>query len=129
LNAGAVISGRVLAAAAMLDPQTGLTDVTIALDAPAPLGEPVRAAITTGTLTGYVVPRDAVQTDDKGDYAFQVDGQNIAHRIAVHVLGGAGDRIVLAPDLDTAMKLVTTGAYQLEDGAAVRMAGAAGASH
>jgi RND family efflux transporter MFP subunit len=127
LNSGAVISGRVLSAAAMLDPQTGLTDVTISLDGPAPLGEPVQAVITTGTLSGYVVPRDAVQNDDKGDYAFQVDAKNIAHRVSVHVLGSAGDQTVLAPDLNATKPLVTTGAYQLDDGTAVRMAGSSGA--
>jgi len=119
----------VLASAAMLDPQTGLTDVTISLNGPAPLGEPVQALITTGTLSGYVVPRAAVQNDDKGDYAFQVDARNIAHRVDVHVLGGAGNQTVLAPSLNAAMPLVTTGAYQLDDGMAVRMADAAGASH
>jgi RND family efflux transporter MFP subunit len=129
LNAGAVISGRVLATAAMLDPQTGLTDVTISLDGPAPLGEPVRAVITIGTLNGYVVPRDAVQNDDKGNYAFQVDAHNIAHRVSVHVLGSAGDQTVLAPGLNQSMPLVTTGAYQLDDGTPVRMAGASGASN
>jgi RND family efflux transporter MFP subunit len=129
LNAGAVISGRVLATAAILDPQTGLTDVTISLDGPAPLGEPVQAVITTGTRNGYVVPRDAVQNDDQGDYAFQVDARNIAHRVTVHVLGRAGDQTVLAPDLNAAMPLVTTGAYQLDDGTAVRMAGSSGASN
>jgi RND family efflux transporter MFP subunit len=129
LNAGPVISGRVLAAAAMLDPQTGLTDVTISLDGSAPLGEPVRAVITIGTLNGYVVPRDAVQNDDKGDYAFQVDAHNIAHRVFVHVLGSAAAQTVLAPDLNVAMPMVTTGAYQLDDGTAVRMAGASGASN
>jgi RND family efflux transporter MFP subunit len=129
LNAGAIISGRVLETAAMLDPQTGLDDVTISLDGPAPLGEPVRAIITTGTLSGYVVPRDAIQSDDKGDYAFQVDAQNIAHRVSVHVLGGAGDQTVLAPDLNQSMPMVTTGAYQLDDGTAVRMAGSPGAAN
>jgi RND family efflux transporter MFP subunit len=129
LNAGAVISGRVLATAAMLDQQTGLDDVTISLDGPAPLGEPVRAVITTGTLTGTIVPRDAVQNDDKGDYAFQVDAKNIAHRVPVHVLGGAGDQIVLAPGLNPSMPMVTTGAYQLDDGATVRVAGSDGAAN
>jgi RND family efflux transporter MFP subunit len=129
LNAGVVISGQVLETAAMLDPQTGLTNVTLSLDGPAPLGEPVQAIITTGTLSGYLVPRDAVQTDDQGDYAFQVDGQNIAHRVAVHVLANAGDQTILAPDLNQAMPLVTTGAYQLDDGVAVRMAPPGGATN
>lgn len=127
LNTGAIISGHVIATAAMLDPQTGLDDVTISVDGPAPLGEPVQASITTGTLAGYVVPRDAVQNDDRGDYAFQVDTHNIAHRESVHVLGSEGDKTVLAPTLNPSMPLVTTGAYQLDDGTGVRMAGSPGA--
>jgi RND family efflux transporter MFP subunit len=122
LNAGVVISGQVLETAAMLDPQTGLANVTLSLDGPAPLGEPVQAVITTGTLSGYLVPRDAVQTDDQGDYAFQIDSQNIARRVTVHVLGTAGDQTILSPNLNQAMPLVTTGAYQLDDGVAVRTA-------
>jgi RND family efflux transporter MFP subunit len=120
LGGGAVVSGRVTSAGAMLDAQTGLLDVTIPLGGPVTLGAPVRAAITTGTLTGFVVPRDAVQNDEQGDYVFQVDGRSIAHRVAVHVLGSEGGQSVLAPGLDVTMKLVTVGAYQLDDGTAVR---------
>ena len=38
----------------------------------------------------------------------------------MHILGTIGDQTVIAPDLNTAMPLVTTGAYQLSDGMAVR---------
>jgi RND family efflux transporter MFP subunit len=120
LDDGTVVNGQVRSAAASLDAQTGLLDVTIPLGGTVILGAPVRAAITIGTLSGFVVPRDAVQTDERGDYVFQVDGQNIAHRVAVHVLGSVGGRSVLAPGLNAAMPLVTVGAYQLDDGTAVR---------
>jgi RND family efflux transporter MFP subunit len=129
LTAGTVISGQVKEAAAMLDMQTGLTDVTLSLEGPAPLGAPVQATITTGTLSGYAVPRDAVQNDAQGDYAFQIDAKNIAHRVAVHILSTSGGQIVLQPDLDPEKKFVTTGAYQLDDGVAVRMANAGGAGN
>jgi RND family efflux transporter MFP subunit len=123
---GAVLAATLTRVAAMTDQQTGLIDVTLALRGTPLLGTPllgmsVQASITTGTLTGYIVPRDAVQTDAQGDYAFQIDAKNIAHRIAVHILGTAGDQTILAPDLNAAMPLVTTGAYQLNDGAAVRV--------
>jgi len=124
LDGGTRLAGRVAQASAILDPATGLTDVTIAVTGTAPLGAPVQAVITTGSLAGFVVPRDAVQSDEQGDYAFQVDPSSIARRVTVDILGHEGDRIVLAPDLDVARPLVTTGAYQLEDGVAVRLANA-----
>ncbi len=129
LDSGDKLSGRVVQLANMQDPQTGLINVTLSLDAPVRAGpnEPAEAAITTGVLDGYVVPRDAIETDDQGNYAFQVDEKNIAHRVAVHVLGNQGDQTVIARDLNPAMPLVTTGAYQLDDGVAVRMAVAGGA--
>ena len=126
LNEGTQVDGKVVRMAAMPDPQSGLEDVTVAPPGALPLGEPVEAVITTGGTDGYVVPRDAVQNDAQGDYVFQVDAQNIAHRVGVHVRGNTGARTVLAPGgLNAAMPLVTTGAYQLDDGVAVRMNGAA----
>ncbi len=131
LDGSAVIDAKVLQVGAMQDPQTGLVAVTLSLpaNAPAILNAPVRVVITTGTISGFVVPRDAVQTDQNGDYVYQVDGKNIAHRVMVKILGQAGNQTVLAPNLDTAMKLVTTGAYQLDDGVAVREAADSGAKH
>ena len=116
LNTGAKLSATVAQRAAMLDPQTGLVDITLAPQGSVLLGEPVALSITTGSVTGYQVPRDAVLNDAEGDYVFQLDAHDIAHREAVHVLEPDGAMSVLAPDLDPAMPLVTTGAYQLEDG-------------
>jgi RND family efflux transporter MFP subunit len=123
LATGAVVAGQVTQMAGMVDPQTGLINVTLALPGAPLLGATVDAVITTGTLSGYIVPRDAVQTDEQGDYVFQVDPSGIAHRVGVHVLGGQGGMTILAPGLDAALPLVTAGAYQLDDGAAVRVAG------
>jgi RND family efflux transporter MFP subunit len=129
LNGGAAIAARVLQVSAVADPQTGLDTITLALAAPAPLGAPVAATITTGTLSGYVVPRDAIQTGTQGSYAFQVDARNIAHRVAVHVLGAQGQQSIIAADLNAALPFVATGAYQLDDGTAVRMAAPGGAAN
>ena len=128
LNGGAVLHGTVEQISYVPDLQTGLLGATLVLDAPAPMSAPVKAVITTGSIAGFVVPRDALQNDEVGDYAFQVDTKNIAHRVAVHILGSNADQTVIAPDLNTAMPLVTTGAYQLSDGMAVRT-GAAGSNN
>lgn len=123
LNSNKLISATVLQRAAMLNPQTGLVDVTLAPGENLPLGEPLALSITAGSITGYPVPRDAVQNDEQGDYVFQVDAKNIAHRETAHVLQAGGPTSVLAPDLDATMPLVTTGAYQLQDGMAAIVQG------
>ncbi len=123
LNTGAQIPAIVVQRAAMLDPQTGLMDITLAPQAPLALGEPLALSITAGSVTGYQVPRGAVLNDAQGDYVFQLDAHNIAHREAVQVLQPDGTTSVLAPDLDPSLPLVTTGAYQLEDGMAAAVQG------
>ncbi len=126
-DAATAVAGRVTLVAAMPNPQSGLQDVTVAPQGTLPLGAAVNTVITTGQLNGYVVPRDAVQSDAQGSYVFQLDARNIAHRVDVRVLGGAGGQSVLAAaGLNAAQPLVTVGAYQLDDGAAVRLASGAG---
>jgi RND family efflux transporter MFP subunit len=116
LNTGTQIAATVVQRATMLDPQTGLVDITLAPHSALPLGEPLAVTITAGNVTGYKVPRDAVLNDAAGDYVFQLDTQDVAHRETAHVLEPDGAVSVLAPDLDPAMPLVTTGAYQLAEG-------------
>jgi RND family efflux transporter MFP subunit len=124
LNTGGTVNATVAQRAAALDPQTGLVGLTLALASPAALGEPVSAQVQAGTLTGYIVPPAAVLNDEQGDYVFQQGPDGLAHRASVQVLGQSGSGVVLAPTLNTALPLITTGAYQLDDGAAVRPAAA-----
>ena len=127
LYAGAAAQGRVLSVSAMLDPTTRLVPVLIdpAPDGPAEMGllpgSPVRATVTVGMMTGWLAPRDAVLTDAKGPYVFQVDAGK-AVRVDVHVTGMAGGTTVMTGPLDAARPLVTVGNYQLQDGGAVRTA-------
>ena len=123
LGDNSVLTGTVLNRAAMLDPQTGLIDVTLALSRPAPIGTPLRASLIAGSLTGYAAPRDAVLTDEAGDYVFQLGPDHLAHRATVRVLGPSGADLILAPTLNPAEPLITTGAYQLDDGTQVRSGG------
>jgi len=123
LNTGGRIRAIVAQRAAMLDPQTGLVDITLVPQGAVLLGEPVALTVTAGSVVGYQVPRDAVLDDAQGDYVFQLDAHGIAHREAAHVLEPDGAMSVLAPNLNPAMPLVTTGAYQLEDGMAAAVQG------
>ena len=126
LNGGdAAMDGQVALVAAMPNPQSGLDDVTLTPQGALSLGAPVKTVITTGTLDGYVVPRDAVLSDAQGSYVFQLDGHGVAHRVDVRVMGNAGGRSVLAAEgLNAALPLVSAGAYQLDDGMATRTSGA-----
>lgn len=107
----------------MLDPQTGLMDVFLVPQASVALGEPVRVSITVGTVTGYLVPRAAVLSDEQGNYVYQLDAHDIAHREAANVLEADGAMSVLAPSLDPGTRIATTGAYQLSDGMAATLQG------
>ena len=121
--------GRVASVGAMLDPATRLVPVLID-PSPAGAGEsgllpgaPVRATVQVGAMTGWLTPRDAVLTDAKGPYVFQVAGGK-AVRVGVRIVGMAAGTTVIAGPLDPAHPLVTGGNYQLQDGAAVREAAA-----
>ena len=82
-------------------------------------GEPVRVVVQVGEMRGWLVPRDAVLTDAKGAYVFQVAGDK-AVRVDVRAVGMKGDTAVVAGPLDPARTLVTNGNYQLQDGGQVR---------
>ncbi len=122
LAGGTSLDGRVLRIDGVLNGKTRLVDADIAVPVGAVLsGEAFRATITVGQLTGWLLPRAAVLADDQGAYVFQVNGGKAA-RVAVQVIGQAGDTDIADGPLDPGRKLVTDGSYQLDDGAAVREA-------
>ena len=122
LGATNAIGGHVLLRASMIDTQTGLVPVDIALPEAGGLlpGEMAEAAITTGEVEGFVVPHAAVLVDSSGATYLVQAKDGVAHRIPVRVLLAAGDRDVVAGALDGAASLVLAGNYQLEDGMRVR---------
>jgi RND family efflux transporter MFP subunit len=115
LNTGATQQAKVAGRAAMLDPQTGLMNITLLPQDAVTLGEPVAVTIICGKVSGYRVPRAAVLSDEQGDYVYLLDAGNVAHRQNVHVLEPDGGDEILAPDF-SAGTLATIGAYQLSDG-------------
>jgi len=128
LDGGPSTPGSVLSVGGMLDPQTRLLPVLVTM-APAEgqagvdllPGSPVRAIVQVGEMRGWIVPRNAVSTDAKGPYLFQVNGAAAA-RVDVRLVGTAGDATVVEGPLDASHPLVTSGNYQLQDGALVRVA-------
>ena len=117
------LRGSVIRVDRVLNAKTRLVDVDLrpAAAAAADLleGAAYRATIETGSLEGWIVPRDAVLGDEKGVYVYQVAGDK-AVRIAVKRLGGNADQSVIDGAIDATRPLVTVGNYQLSDGAAVR---------
>lgn len=111
--------GAVLRVARVLNPKTRLVDVDITPTGEVLQGEVFRADIEAAQLKGWLVPRDAVLSDDDGEYLFQVqDGK--AQRVAVKRTGGNDDISVVDGPVDPKRPLVTAGNYQLSDGAALR---------
>jgi RND family efflux transporter MFP subunit len=132
LDGGGAESGSVLSVGAMLDPQSRLVPVLVAVSQADPKGAaqaetnagllqggPVRVAVQVGQLCGWLVPRNAVLTDAKGAYLFQVNGAK-AVRVDVRVVGMVGGTTVAAGPLDPTRPLVVSGSYQLQDGGLVR---------
>ena len=143
LYGGSAEQGKVLSVGAMLDPATRLVPLLVdppqtvarndsghelkgdsqgsgqAVDIRLLPGAPVRVIVQVGELRGWLAPRDAVLTDAKGAYVFQVNGSK-AVRVDVQVVGMAGGTTVVTGPLDPAHPLVTSGNYQLQDGASVR---------
>jgi membrane fusion protein, multidrug efflux system len=122
------LRGSVIRIDRLLNAKTRLLDVDLR---PAPAaaadlleGAAYRAMIETGSLEGWIVPRDAVLSDEKGAYVFQVAGDK-AVRVPVRRLGGNADKSVVDGAIDAKRPLVTAGNYQLNDGAAVRTGDAA----
>ncbi|MGE4482737.1 efflux RND transporter periplasmic adaptor subunit [Acidocella sp.] len=125
LNGGAAVAATVANVATALDPQTGLIDITLRPATTVTLGAPVAVSIQAGTLQGVSVPNDAVLQDAQGAYVYQIDDENIAHRVAVTVLQQGAQSSVLAPKgINRSWKIATTGAYQLSDGMQAHLQGA-----
>jgi RND family efflux transporter MFP subunit len=118
---GGTIEGTVASVAGMIDPKTRLVEALIRLpdDAAALPGAGYRARIEIGHFTGWLVPREAVLSDESGSHLFQVAGAK-AKSVPVTVVGTDGETTVVDGALDGGDPVVASGSYQLADGAAVR---------
>lgn len=128
LGENKALTGKVVLRGSVVDPNTGLVPVAIAVP-PGRLmaGEMAEARIVTGRVHGYVVPHAAILVDRKGaPYVVQAVGR-IARKVPVRVLDSDGASNVVAGPLDPAAPLVLTGNYQLKNGMKVRLPAPAGA--
>jgi RND family efflux transporter MFP subunit len=121
------VEGTVSLSGTAVDPATGLTPVEITVPAGTlQPGEMAEAAITTGSVSGYLVPHEAILVDDSGNPYVVQDVKGAAKKSSVRVTASQGDRDIITGALDPDAPLVLAGNYQLQDGMKVRIARPAG---
>jgi membrane fusion protein, multidrug efflux system len=122
IGGGAALQGTVSLRSSVVQASDGLVPVDVAI----PVGqlfvrEMAEARITTGQLTGYVVPHEAILVNDHGG-TYVVQSINMtAKKVPVLVLGAKGAKNVIAGPLDPAAPLVLAGNHQLDDGMKMRV--------
>lgn len=114
------IPGSVLRIDGQLNPTTRLIDVDLSFPAGAILsGQAVRADIATGQDSGWVIPHAAVVTSGGSANIFQIVGGK-AHAVPVQVIQTDAAQDVVTGAIDRSRPLIVDGAYQINDGDAIR---------
>ncbi len=117
------VSASISAIQNVVDPKTQLVSAIVVLPsgkhAQLLPGMHVQAVIQLGKRVAWSVPRQAVLTDDKGAYLFQVAGGK-AQRVDVNKLVETGALFGVEGKLDPQLPVVVLGNYELEEGMAVR---------
>jgi RND family efflux transporter MFP subunit len=115
-------AGRVTMRGAIVDPSSGLVPVQISLPPGGFFpGQTAEAAITVGSVDGYVVPHAAILVDDNGDSYVVQTQKMVAKKVPVQVLGAHDDENVIQGSLDASAPVVIAGNHQLQDGMKVRL--------
>jgi RND family efflux transporter MFP subunit len=115
-------TGAVASISAMVDPET--RSVAIKVRAPATMrplrvGETIFGEIAVGVHTAVTVPAEALVPEGDAFKVFVVDAQNIAHARAVTVGVRTGGFAEVKSGLQAGERVVTYGAYGVEDSAKV----------
>jgi len=118
------VSGRIASVQNLVDPKTQLVNAVVELpDSTSSLlvpGMHVGARIVTGTQTGWLVPRQAVLTDDQGSYLFQLQDA-VARRVKVTRVTEQADQVGVQGALTASLPVVSLGNYELADGMKVKV--------
>ncbi len=123
LSGGPPVAGHVIRVDSALNPKTRQINVDIAIAEGGLLpGEALRAGIRIGNVPGWMVPHRAVVTSDNGAHLYQISaGKAVAVPVTVSLTGLQMD--VVQGSLNQSRRLIVDGAYQVQDGDAVRVAG------
>ncbi|MPS69118.1 efflux RND transporter periplasmic adaptor subunit [Novosphingobium aerophilum] len=120
LSGGGGIAGKVVRVDGMLNPKTRMVDVDLGFPAGALLpGEGMEVAIRTGDVAGWVVPHAAVVTAGGPARIFQEAGGK-AKAVPVQVRLSSPEGDVVDGPVDPRRPIIVEGAYQVNDGDAVR---------
>lgn len=117
-------AGRVWLLGAVIDPQTRLGEIRIAL-APDPALRPgafARGSVVVNKAERPVLPQTAVLSDAKGAYVFVVNEHNQVERRPVRIGGTIESGIIIAEGLTGAERVVTTAGGFLREGETVNIA-------
>ena len=116
--------GRVRLLGAVIDPNTRLGEIRIALK-PDPLLRPgafARGSVTIDKAERPVLPRTAVMSDSQGTYVFIVDDNNHVAKRRVRVSGTIEAGAVIAEGITGRERIISTAGPFLRDGEAVTVA-------
>lgn len=124
---GPSLNARLTTVGEVADPTSRTLDATASLGGEAlPIGSAVEADIAVSAHEGLLVPRAAVVFDETGAHVFVVQG-GAARRVFVTVGLDQGDQIEVSAtspsaSLSAGQSVAVQGAYELQDGMAVRLA-------
>jgi RND family efflux transporter MFP subunit len=113
-----VYEGHVRLLGAVIDPQTRLGQVRVALT-PDPNLRPggfARADVTVSNADRAVLPQTAVLTDDKGSYVLIVNAQHKVERRAVRVSGIVQNGVTISEGVSSKDQVVATAGAFLQEG-------------
>ncbi len=113
-----VYPGKVRLLGAVIDPQTRLGTVRVALD-PDPNLRPgafARAEVTVSHAERTLLPQTAVLNDEKGSYVFVVNAQHKLERRAVRGSGIVGNGVSISDGLKDKEEVVATAGAFLQAG-------------
>lgn len=117
-------AGHVRLLGAVIDPQTRLGEVRVALQAHPDLrpGAFARGEVAVASTERPVLPQTAVLADARGTYVYLVNGEGRVERRDVRVAGTGRGGMVIAAGLEGGERVVTVAGAFLREGEKVRLA-------
>ena len=116
--------GRVRLLGAVIDPQSRLGDIRIALK-PDPTLRPgafARGAVTIAKVERPILPQTAVLSDDQGTYVFFVTADGKVERRGVSISGTTADGVIISSGLTGTERVIATAGGFLRPGELVTVA-------
>jgi HlyD family secretion protein len=114
--------GHVRLLGAVIDPQTRLGTIRVALTADPNLrpGAFARAEVTISNAARVVLPQTAVLSDDRGSYVYIVNAENKVERRDVRVSGMVANGVTISDGVGAKDQVVATAGGFLQPGEMVR---------